>query len=118
MCKQYSKPLFNTRKYTLFDFYTSIFIYLGILRFNLAGYVKLNALLYTKFCERKGSLTAEAGLVPSITMELQAGATGNLLVGYTKASYYIAVCSIVEVALSMSMSLCYYTLMLQSLARG
>lgn len=80
VCKTYSKPLYNPKKYKLFSFKFSIFIYVGSLKFNLAGYVKLNSDLFVKFCEKRGRLTAEAGLVTTITMELQAGATANLLV--------------------------------------
>ena len=83
VCKKFSKPLYNPKKYTLFNFQFSIFIYVGTLKFNLAGYVSLNSDLYVEFCERRGSLTAEAGLVTTITMELQAGATANLLVSCT-----------------------------------
>ena len=80
LCKRYSKPLYNRRKYRLFSFKFSIFIYVGTLRFHLAGYVRLNSNLYVQFCEMKGKITAEAGLLTGITMELQAGATANLLV--------------------------------------
>ena len=103
VCKEYSRPLYSSRKYKLFDFGISIFIYVGTLRFHLAGYVKLNTKLYVKFCENKGSLTAEAGLVATVTLELQAGATANLLVRdthnpysihvYCTFSFFIACCS-------------------------
>ena len=89
VCRRYSKPLYNPRKYRLFNFQFSIFIYVGTLKFNLAGYVKLNSNLYVQFCEKKGKLTAEAGLVTTITMELQAGATANLLVRISTKSITI-----------------------------
>ena len=79
VCNRYSRTLYNPRKYTLFDFQFSIFIYVATLKFNLAGYVKLDSNLYVEFCEKE-KLTAEAGVITTITMELQAGATANLLV--------------------------------------
>ena len=78
-CRKYGRPL-SSHKYTLFNFRFSVFIYVGTLSFNIAGYVKLNTNLYVQFCLRAGSLTAEAGLGAGISMELQAGATANLLV--------------------------------------
>ena len=90
VCGRYSKPLYNPRKYRLFNFQSSIFIYIGTLKFNLAGYVKLDSNLYVQFCE-KGKLTAEAGLVTTITMELQAGATANFVVRMSNKSITIKV---------------------------
>ena len=79
ICRKYGRPL-GTRKYTLFNFRFSVFIYVGTLSFHIAGYVSLNTNLYVQFCLGKGRLRAEAGLGAGITMELQAGATANLLV--------------------------------------
>ena len=82
-CKRYSRPLLNTKRYKLFNLQISIFIYVGTLKFNLAGYVKLNTDLYIEFCQQGLGLTAEAGLVTTITMELEAGASANLLVRFS-----------------------------------
>ena len=79
-CKRYSRSLLNTKRYRLFNLQIRIFIYVGTLRFNLAGYVRLNSNLYVEFCQRGLGLSAEAGLATTITMELEAGATANLLV--------------------------------------
>ena len=78
-CRKYGRPL-SSHKYTLFNFRYSVFIYVGTLTFNIAGYVSLNTNLYVEGCLGTGSLRAEAGLGAGITMELQAGATANLLV--------------------------------------
>lgn len=83
-CRKYTKSLVSSKRYTLFNFKFSIFIYVGTLQFNLGGYVRLNSNLYMEFCEKTGSLTAEAGLVTTITVELQAGAAANLLVRVIK----------------------------------
>ena len=80
VCKRYSRPLYNPRKFTLFNFGISIFIYVGTLRFHLAGYVKLNTNMYVNFCENRGSITAEAGVLTTVTLELEGGATANILV--------------------------------------
>ena len=79
-CRRHSKPLHNPRKYTLFNFGFSVFIYVGTLRFHLAGYVKLNTDLYVNFCDARNKITANAGVLTTVTMELEAGATANLLV--------------------------------------
>ena len=80
VCKTHNRPLFSSGKYTLFSFSIPVFIYVGILRFHLTAYTKLNSHLYLKFCEKRGSLTAEARLTAGVSLELAAGATVNLLV--------------------------------------
>ena len=78
-CDRIAAPVYSS-KYTLFNFAYSVFIYVGTLTFNVAGYVRLNSSLHVEYCLSNKSLTAEAGLGSTITMELQAGATANLLV--------------------------------------
>ena len=80
VCKKFSKPLYKPKKYTLLNFKFTFFLYVATLKVNVAVYVSLNSNLYVEFCEKKGSLTAEAGLVTTITLEIKAGATANLLV--------------------------------------
>ena len=80
VCKRYSKPLHSSKSYKLFSLRLSIFIYVGTLKFSLSGYVKLNTDMYVQFCENRGSITAAAGLTPTITMTLSASATANILV--------------------------------------
>ena len=82
LCKTYSRRLYSSSKYTLFNFEYSVFVYTAYLRFNLAGYVMLNTNLEMQFCQNTGSLTGKAGLPTTITMELQARATANLLVRF------------------------------------
>ena len=79
ICRKYERRM-DSPKYTLFNFQFSVFIYVGTLTFDLAGYVSLNTNLYVKGCLGTGSLRAEARLGAGISMELQAGATANLLV--------------------------------------
>ena len=83
ICRRYGRPL-SSPKYTLFHFRYSVFIYVGTLTFNIAGYVNLNTNLYVEVCLGRGRLRAEAGLGAGITMQLQAGATANLLVRMSK----------------------------------
>ena len=80
LCGSYSRRLYNTNKYTLFKFEFPIFIYVGTLTFSIAGYVRLNSNLNLEFCLTTSSLSAEAGLDTTITMELQAEASATLLV--------------------------------------
>jgi hypothetical protein len=77
-CKQYERSLYNSRKYTLFNFHFSVFIYVGTLHFSVAGYVKLSTYLHTQFCEKKESLSGSVGLVPTITFELVAAGIARL----------------------------------------
>jgi hypothetical protein len=79
-CKQYERSLYNSRKYTLFNFHFSVFIYVGTLHFSVAGYVKLSTYLHTQFCEKKESLSGSVGLVPTITFELVAAGIARLAV--------------------------------------
>ena len=81
-CRTHTRPLYNRRKYTLFDFGYSIFIYVATIRFNIAGYIGLNTNLKLQFCQLTEKLTAEAGVETTITVELQAGASANLLVSF------------------------------------
>ena len=84
-CNRYNKPLYGKR-FTLFNFKFSIFIYVGTLSFNLAGYIRLSNNLNLQFCMQRNSITAAAGLDTTITVELQAGASANLLVRSQKKS--------------------------------
>ena len=79
-CDSYSKSLYNTPKYPIFYFTYSIFIKAGFLTVRIAGSIRLNSALKVGFCLNTASLTAEAGLVSTLTMELQAEASATLLV--------------------------------------
>ena len=80
VCKRYSKNLFRSNKYLVFDLRYPFKILIVTLKVGLVGYVRLSSDLYVEFCERVGSVTAEAGLESTITLELSAGFTGSLLV--------------------------------------
>ena len=80
VCMRHSKPLYSSKSYQLFSLQLSVFIYVGTLKFSLSGYVKLNTDMYVQFCENRGSITAAAGLTPTITMTLSASGTANILV--------------------------------------
>ena len=87
VCKRYSKPLKSTRRFTIFRFRYPIFIFVGTLSFNLRGYIQLRVGMFVKFCENRGSITANAGLTPTISMTLEAGAEVNILVSMTMEYY-------------------------------
>ena len=78
-CKREEKPLFNP-PYKLFSFQLKFKILVGSLTFTLNGYIKLNSNLFVEFCEKTTQTTCEAGLDTIITMKLQGGVTGSLLV--------------------------------------
>ena len=78
-CRTYSRPLYE-RKYTLFNFGIPIFVFVTTIRFYLAGHIRLSSQLDLEFCKKSNSVTAAAGLVTTLTMELEAGASANLLV--------------------------------------
>ena len=78
-CHSYSRSLYE-RRYTLFDFGIPIFVYVATIRFYLAGHIRLSSDLDLEFCKKSNSVTAAAGLVTTLTMELEAGASANLLV--------------------------------------
>ena len=80
VCKSFSESLYNSKEYTLFKFRYPIPIYGGTLTVSIGGYVKLNSILSLQFCLSTSSLSAEAGLVTTITMELRAQASATLLV--------------------------------------
>jgi hypothetical protein len=77
-CHSYSRSLYE-RRYTLFDFGIPIFVYVATIRFYLAGHIRLSSDLDLEFCKKSNSVTAAAGLVTTLTMELEAGASANLL---------------------------------------
>ena len=84
-CRKYIKPLHNTKKYTIFKFSPSIFIYIGTLHFNLRGYVSLNTDLFVEFCEKGKAVvdtrrTAAVGIVTTIGIEVEAGAFATVVV--------------------------------------
>ena len=76
VCKSFEEPLYEGREYTVFDFTYSIWIVVGTLNFRLMATVQFTAGMYIDFCEIHGSLTATAGLSPTLTLSVSA--TGNL----------------------------------------
>ena len=76
VCKDFEEPLYEGREYTVFDFTYSIWIVVGTLGFRLTATVQFTAGMYISFCENHGSLTATAGLSPTLTLRVTA--TGDL----------------------------------------
>ncbi len=80
---RYEWPLYSSPKYTLISFEYPIFIFVGILRFNVGVYVQLQV-----DSNVQGSVdvvsSASAALVPKVIMTGSASASASLLVG---ASY-------------------------------
>ncbi|CAI8013732.1 hypothetical protein GBAR_LOCUS8664 [Geodia barretti] len=79
VCKRYSKEYFAYNKYLVFDFSYPIKILVATIKVGITGYVRLGSNMYVEFCEKVGSLTAEAGLESTISLEIQGGFTGSLL---------------------------------------
>ena len=80
LCSSFSNTLYETSKYTLFNFQFSVFIYVGYLTFRVGGYVSLNSVLNVDYCMDTSSINAAAGLATTITMELRAEASATLIV--------------------------------------
>ncbi len=78
-CKTYSKPLYN-KKYRLFRFKHSIYIYVGTLDFSLSAHVTFSGAMKLQFCSHTGSLTASAGLTPTVSLSVSATAGTTLAV--------------------------------------
>jgi hypothetical protein len=90
VCKRYSKKFFTSNKYLVFDFSYPIKILVATIKVGITGYVRLGSNLYVEFCEKVGSLPAEAGLESTISLEIQAGFTGSLLVRVLEAHNLLA----------------------------
>ena len=80
LCDNFSIALYQSSKFTVFDFQYSVFIYAGYLTFHIAGYTSLNSVLNLDYCLDTSSVNAEAGLATTITLELQAEGSATLIV--------------------------------------
>ena len=80
LCSSFSNTLYETSKYTIFNFQFSVFIYVGYLTFRVGGYVSLNSVLNVDYCMDTSSVNAAAGLATTITLELRAEASATLIV--------------------------------------
>ena len=80
LCGSYSRTLYQSSKYTLFNFQYSVFIYVGYLTFHVGGYVSLNSVPILEYCMDTSSLNATASLATTITLELRAEASATLIV--------------------------------------
>ena len=80
VCKTLEEPIYEGKKYTVFDFSYTVFVVVGNLNFNLKATVQFNSGLYVQFCENYGSLTAGAGLSPTITIEVSASGDFEIIV--------------------------------------
>ena len=80
VCKTLEEPIYEGKKYTVFDFSYTVFVVVGNLNFNLKATVQFNSGMYVQFCENYGSLTAGAGLSPTITIEVSASGDLEIIV--------------------------------------
>lgn len=80
VCKTYDTNLFKKKTYSLFSLRHSIYIYVGTLNFKVEGSVEMTGEAFMKFCENRGSVTANLGLTPTVTFKIKAGASANVLV--------------------------------------
>jgi hypothetical protein len=79
LCDSFSNTLYESSKFTVFNFQYSVFIYAGYLTFRVTGYVSLNIVLNLEYCLDTSSVNAAAGLATTITLELRAEASATLL---------------------------------------
>ena len=84
VCKNIPKNLYEGKKYTIFDFTYSVFVVVGNLNFNLKATIQFSAGLYVEFCENHGSVTAAAGLTPTLTTTVTASGDLEIAVRYIK----------------------------------
>ena len=72
-------PLYGSPRYTLLSFSTSVFIYIGILRFNVKVTAEMNVDARAQMCI---SLPADASatLIPSLTLRAEGSASASLIV--------------------------------------
>ena len=80
VCKRYPKDLYESRKYTVFDFTYSVWVVVGTLSFRLTATVHFSAGMYVEFCENHGSVTAAAGLTPTLTITVTASGDLEIVV--------------------------------------
>lgn len=85
VCQSHEEPIYEGREYTIFDFTYSIFVVVGTLNFNLRATTQFSAGLYVEACENHGSLTAAAGMSPTLTIRVSAG--GDLEIVVRKMCY-------------------------------
>ena len=87
VCQGFEEPLYEGKEYTIFDFTYSIWIVVGTLNFHLTATAQFTTGMYIDFCENHGSLTATAGLSPTLT--LRVSATGDLEIAVIKQSLFV-----------------------------
>ena len=80
VCATLEHPLFEGREYTIFKFTYSVFVVVGTLNFNLQATIQFSAGLFVEFCDNHGSLTAGAGLSPTLTIRVSAGGDLEIVV--------------------------------------
>ena len=80
VCATLEHPLFEGREYTIFKFTYSVFVVVGTLNFNLQATIQFSAGLFIEFCDNHGSLTAGAGLSPTLTIRVSAGGDLEIVV--------------------------------------
>ena len=89
VCETISRPLYQTRKYTVFDFTYSVFVVVGTLNFRLRATLQFSAGTYVRFCDNRGSGTAAVGLSPTLTIVVSA--SGDLEIVVSNTVYFICV---------------------------
>ena len=79
-CKNIAKNLYKGTKYTVFDFYYTVHVVVGSLNFHLTTTMQLTAGVYVEFCENHGSVSAAAGLSPTLTITVKASGDLEIVV--------------------------------------
>ncbi|KAL5502491.1 hypothetical protein EMCRGX_G009276 [Ephydatia muelleri] len=77
-CRSWTNPLYHSPTCTLFKVSTSVFIYVGLLSFEVSLTARLNIGAASSACIQK-CVSAKGALLPSVTVEATGTATGSIV---------------------------------------
>ena len=80
-CRSWTYPLYRSPTYTLVKLSSSVFIYVGLLRFEISLTARLTIDAALNACVQK-CVSAKGALLPSVTVEATGEATGSIAVGF------------------------------------
>ena len=87
-CRSWTNPLYHSPTYTLFKVSTSVFIYVGLLSFEVSLTARLNIGAASSACIQK-CVSAKGALLPSVTVEATGTATGSIVVSNLNFSLFL-----------------------------
>ena len=80
-CRSWTYPLYRSPTYTLVKLSSSVFIYVGLLRFEISLNARLTIDAAFNACVQK-CVSAKGALLPSVTVEATGEATGSIAVSF------------------------------------